>query len=140
MDAGTRRQAVQTVYNLFDWLNGYSGKDAEMTLADMQRLFTPDAVMTLNGRAICQGLEGHLMHSRDLQNKMKSWRFNTPFEKVVVEGDTVVGYYTVDFVAKDGTRARAYDMCFWTVKDGKIASTLENVIFAGKDLDIESYA
>jgi ketosteroid isomerase-like protein len=140
MNPITRDQTVQAVHNLFIWLNGFSGTDKAMTLTDIERLFAPDAPMTLNGRHICSSRQDHLRHGQDLQAKMKSWRFNVPFERTLVEGNTVVGYYTVDFVSREGVKSRAYDLCIWTVEHGKIASVLENVIFEAAAIDVKSFA
>lgn len=139
MSSSDRAAAIQAVHNLFIWLNEMSATQGKMTLADIERLYTPDATMTLNNRFICSGHEGHLLHSQDLQNKMEWFRFNLPFERTIVDGDTVVGYYTCDFLSKEGVRGRAYDLCIWTLKDARISSILENVIFEGQEISVAVY-
>ena len=139
MNSNERAATVQAVHNLFIWLNEMSASGGEIKLADVQRIFTADTTMTLNNRFICRGHEGQLQHSRDLMKKTKFLRFNLPFEQTIVEGDSVVGYYTCDFVSRDGVTGRVYDMCIWTVRDGKIASILENVVFEGQQVEVEEY-
>jgi len=135
----TREEAIRTVYRLYDWLNGLSGTDTEITLGDIEQLFAPDAPMTLNNQRICHDHATHLKHARDLQANMATWRFNTPFERVVVEEDQVVGYYTADFVRRDGRVGRMYDLSIFTVRDGKIAGILENVFFEGEGFQIAAF-
>lgn len=135
----TREEKVQTVHNLFIWLNRMSETKGPITIEDVAKVYTDDTVMTLNNRFICRGLEGQRQHSQDLIDKTQWFRFNLPFDKTIVEGDTVVGYYTCDFVSKEGVTGCVYDMCIWELKDGRIASILENVVFEGQQVAVESY-
>ena len=135
----TRDQKIGLIYAFFDWLNGLSGSDRPISISDIERFFTSDAVLTLNGERICQGWEGQLAHGRDLQEKMRSWRFHAPFQEVVVEDDRVVGYYSCDFLTKEGVPITAYDMCLWKLRDGRIAEILETVFFAGGQFEVDAF-
>ena len=135
----TREDKIETVYRLFRWLNRVNETGEEMQLSEIEAIFTPYAPMKLNGRMICHDHATHFQHALDLKSQMANWHFNIPFERVVVEGNQVVGYYTVNFEGKDGKKNCMYDYCFFTVEDGKISSIFETVYFEGKDLDIESF-
>ncbi|KQX23430.1 MULTISPECIES: nuclear transport factor 2 family protein [unclassified Sphingomonas] len=135
-----REQKLEAVYRLFRWLNRVGSTGEDMTLAHIAAIFTPRAPMYLNGDIICHDHATHLQHALDLRAQMAKWRFNIPFERVVVEGDNVVGYYTVDFEDKTGKKNRMYDFCFFTVEDDRISSILETVYFSEQPLDIKSFA
>lgn len=139
MDPIERQRAVQAVHNLYVWLNQLSGTERRMTLADMERLFAEQAPMVVNNRPICRDRAGHLLHGQDLLTNMRSWHFNLPFERTIVEGNQVVGYFTVDFIAKDGSAGRIHDICIFTVQDGKIAGILENVVFDRQAIEIRAF-
>lgn len=134
-----RESVLQSVHNLFIWFNAISGTDKEVTMEDVARLYTEDATMVFNNRLICKGIEGNYLHCLDLKNQLKSWKFSVPFNITVVEGNTVAGYYTNEFTTLDGKRGTAYDMCIWTVRDGKIASITEVVVHEGADVILEEY-
>lgn len=139
MSSQNRESVLQSVHNLFIWINGISDTGGEVIMEDISRLYTEDATMTYNNRFICEGLEGNMLHCRDIKNQLKRWKFSVPFNITVVEGDTVAGYYTCDYEKLDGSTGRAYDMCIWTVRDGKISSITENVIFDDAALELESF-
>lgn len=135
----TREEKLDAVYRLFRWLNRVAETGEEMKIEEIKSIFTEPAPMTLNGESICHDHATHFQHALDLQSQMAKWRFNIPFEREIVEGDQVVGYYTVDYEDKAGRKGRMLDLCIFTVRDGKIAGILENVHFEGQDLDIESF-
>lgn len=135
----TREEKVAAVYRLFNWLNRIAETGEPVKIDQIREIFTPAAPMTLNGRPICNDHATHFQHARDLHAQMAKWRFNIPFEREIVEGDQVVGYYTVDYEDKNGKKGRMLDLCIFTVTDGKISGIIENVHFEGQDLDIESF-
>ncbi|MBP7338913.1 nuclear transport factor 2 family protein [Niveispirillum sp.] len=135
----TRDEKLETVYRLFRWANHVGETGAEMRLEDIEGIFAAHAPMILNGRPICHDHASHFRHAQDLRAQMATWRFNIPFERTVVEGDQVVGYYTVDFTDHAGARGRFYDLCIFTVRDDRIAGILETVHFEGEALDIASF-
>jgi len=135
----TREEKLETVYRLFNWLNRVAETGEEMKIAEIEAIFAPEAPMYLNGQMICHDHATHFQHALDLQSQMARWRFNIPFEREIVEGDQVVGYYTVDYEDKSGKTGRMLDLCIFTVREGKIAGILENVHFKGQGLDIESF-
>lgn len=135
----TREEKLETVYRLFRWLNQVAETGEEMKIEKTRSIFTPKAPMILDGRLVCYDHDTHFQHALDLKNQMATWRFNIPFEREIVEGDQVVGYYTVDYETKEGQKGRMLDLAIFTLKDGKIAGILENVHFEGQSLDIESF-
>ncbi len=135
----TRDEKLAAVYRLFTWANQMDETGEDPKIEDIQKIFAPIAPMTLNGQPICHDHNSHLEHSRDLKKLMSRWKFNMPFERAVVEGDQVVGYYTVDYEDHQGRKGRMLDMCIFTVTDGKISGILENVIFEGQGIDIKSF-
>lgn len=135
----TRKEKLDAVYRLFSWLNDVGRTGEKMKIEKIQSIFTQEAPMVLNGKKICHDHATHFQHALDLQSQMAKWHFNIPFEREIVEGDQVVGYYTVDYEDKQGRKGCMLDICIFTVKNGKIAGILENVIFEGQDLEIESF-
>lgn len=100
-----------------------------MTLADLERLFTTDSTMVVNGVEIGSSLPARLARTKEMLSFLKSWRFHTPFERIIVEGNVVAAYYMIDIETIGGEKSRAYDMAFWTLRDRKVAATIENVVF-----------
>lgn len=135
----TRDEKLAAVYRLFEWANRVGETGEDMKFEHIQQIFAPVAPMTLNGTPICHDYETHFQHALNLKENMTKWRFNIPFEREIVEGNQVVGYYTVDYEDKEGKPGRMLDMCIFTVEDGKIAGILENVIFEGQQIEIESF-
>ncbi|MEM6831989.1 MAG: hypothetical protein AAF562_00065 [Pseudomonadota bacterium] len=135
----TREQKLDAVYRLFKWLNSVAETGEAMKIEDIRAIFTDKAPMMLNGQKICYDHATHFKHALDLQSQMAKWRFNIPFEREIVEGDQVVGYYTVDYEDKAGRVGQMLDLCIFTVSDNKISSITELVHFDGQNLDIESF-
>lgn len=134
-----RDGAIAVVESLLKKMNHISDTREVMTLSDIQQLFTNDCEMVLNNTPICKGHDGLLLHSNDITKKLKSWHFNLPFDRTVVEAGQVFVYYTCDTEGLDGARGRAYDMCIYSVQDGKISDVCEVVHFSGYDPELDSF-
>jgi hypothetical protein len=62
-----RADAPDPLVAMFQWWNGaYKQKDG-FTAESFSRYFTPDAVMRINGKDRCRGLEDLAQHFRDIQ-------------------------------------------------------------------------
>jgi ketosteroid isomerase-like protein len=137
-ETNVREAKVQVARNLLEWVNTLPGRPEEVTTSEIERLFTPDATMVLNGQSVCHGIDGMLLHTKDLQAKAKHWNFKLPFERTVVEGDQVVAYYWCEVIGMDGRERRVLDMCIYTLRDGKIAGILENVVYE-RELNLATF-
>lgn len=134
-----RSEAVHAVEKLLAAMNRVCDTGVDLTMADIEDMFTADCAMTVNGGFICKGHEGLLLHSRDISAKLQSWHFNLPFERTVVEGGEVFTYYTCDVIAHDGSPGKVFDMCIYSVRDGRISGICEVVHFEGKAVQLDSY-
>lgn len=135
----TREEKVAAVERLLTAMNAIAETGVPMTAAQIESLFTEDCRMVLNGQTICEGHAGLLAHARDIQNKLRHWRFNLPFDRTVVEGEDVFVYYSCDTQAHDGSRGRVHDMCIYAVRDGRIRDVCEVVHFAGHEISLDSF-
>lgn len=135
----SREEKVAAVERLLTAMNTIAETGRPMTLTQIESLFTEDCRMVLNGQPACQGHAGLLAHSHDIQNKLRHWHFNLPFNRTVVEGEDVFVYYSCDTLAADGSRGRVYDMCIYAVRDGRIRDVCEVVHVAGHQLSLNSF-
>jgi hypothetical protein len=135
----TREEKVAAVERLLTAMNAIAETGVPMTAAQIESLFTEDCRMVLNGQPICEGHAGLLAHALDIQNKLRHWRFNLPFDRILVEGEDVFVYYTCEMLARDDSRGRVYDMCIYAVRDGRIRDVCEVVHFAGHQVSLDSF-
>ena len=139
MSEVSRKSKVLAVERLMKTLNTISDTGKSMTMEQIKTLFTSDCHMTFNGEAMCEGYDGLLAHSLDIEKKLKTVHFNLPFLKTVVEGENVLTYYTCDTVGHDDTKGTVWDMCIYSVREGKISAVCEVVHFAGQQVELERY-
>ena len=140
MHEATRAEKISVVEKLLTTMNEICETGVPMTAEQGGELFTDDCRMVLNGQLLCEGRHNLVLHGQDIQKKLKKWRFNLPFERSVVEGGEVFVYYTCDTIAHDGTQGRVYDMCIYSIRDGRICNICEVVHFEGHQVDLESFA
>lgn len=133
-----RTECVKAVEDLLIAMNQVSDTGVDLTLDAVKSMFTEDCEMVLNNQFICKGHDGLLEHSKDIRKKLRSWRFNLPFERTVVENGEVFVYYTCDTVSHDGTQGRVYDMCIYSTRNGKISGVCEVVHFEGHQVDLDT--
>lgn len=136
----TRAEKLAVVEKLLTTMNTICVTGIAMTSEQAADLFAEDCRMELNGQLLCEGRHNLMLHGRDIQAKLKTWHFNLPFERTVVEGEDVFVYYTCDTVAHDGTQGRVHDMCIYSVRDGRISGICEVVHFGGHRVDLESFS
>src|ERR1700677_1333641 len=74
-----RADAPDRLVAMFQWWNGaYLQKDG-FTAESFSRYFTPDAVMRINGRDRCRGLQDLAQHFREIQAKTEMVAIELPF-------------------------------------------------------------
>ena len=139
MTDANRNDALNAVAKLLTAMNEVCETGVGLTIADIEEMFTADCEMTVNGTFICKGHEGLLLHSRDIGDKLQTWHFNLPFERTVVEGGEVFVYYTCDVTGHDGSPGKVFDMCIYSVRNGKISGVCEVVHFEGQTVRLDSY-
>jgi hypothetical protein len=107
---------------------------------EVARRFTDDARMIANGQLKCAGIEAHLEHFREIQQKLKSFRIRLPPEHSITNANECAAYYKIDCVMTDGSRGIIHDSALWRVKDGKLALMVESVAFEGREIALENHS
>jgi ketosteroid isomerase-like protein len=103
------------------WNNAYRQKDG-FTAESFSRHFTKDAVMRINGKIRCKGVEDLAQHFRDIQASTESVLIELPFldEFASPNGDRIFTHHIVDARAK-GVDSRERVMGYAAIKNGKIS-------------------
>jgi ketosteroid isomerase-like protein len=107
---------------MFVWWNAaYLQKDG-FTAESFSHYFTPDAVMRINGKDRCHGLDDLARHFRDIQANTEMVVIDLPFidEFSSSNGDRIFTHHFVR--ARDhGKDSRERVMGYASIKDGKIS-------------------
>ena len=103
------------------WNSAYKQKDG-FTAQSFSRYFTPDAVMRINGKDRCRGLENLAQHFRDIQAKTEMVVIDLPFidEFTSPNGDRIFTHHFVR-AREHGQDSRERVMGYASIKDGKIS-------------------
>ena len=107
---------------MFVWWNAaYKQKDG-FTAESFSRYFTPDAVMRINGKDRCRGLEDLAGHFRDIQARTEMVVIDLPFidEFTSPSGDRIFTHHFVR-ARENGQDSRERVMGYAAIKDGKIS-------------------
>jgi ketosteroid isomerase-like protein len=107
---------------MFVWWNAaYKQKDG-FTAQSFSRYFTPDAVMRINGKDRCRGLEDLARHFRDIQARTDMVVIDLPFldEFTSANGDRIFTHHFVR-AREHGKDSRERVMGYAAIKDGKIS-------------------
>jgi len=103
------------------WNSAYKQKDG-FTAQSFSRYFTPDAVMRINGKDRCRGLDDLAQHFRDIQAKTEMVVIDLPFidEFASPNGDRIFTHHFVR-AREHGQDSRERVMGYASIKDGKIS-------------------
>jgi len=107
---------------MFVWWNAaYKQKDG-FTAESFSRYFTPDAVMRINGKDSCRGLEDLAQHFRAIQARTEMVAIDLPFidEFTSPNGDRIFTHHFVR-AREHGKDSRERVMGYVSIKDGKIS-------------------
>jgi hypothetical protein len=107
---------------MFVWWNAaYKQKDG-FTAESFSRYFTADAVMRINGKDRCRGLDDLAQHFRDIQAKTEMVAIDLPFidEFASPNGDRIFTHHFVR-AREHGKDSRERVMGYASIKDGKIS-------------------
>jgi hypothetical protein len=107
---------------MFVWWNAaYKQKDG-FTAESFSRYFTADAVMRINGKDRCRGLEDLAQHFRDIQARTEMVVIDLPFldEFTSPNGDRIFTHHFVR-AREHGQDSRERVMGYASIKDGKIS-------------------
>jgi ketosteroid isomerase-like protein len=113
---------VDPLVAMFVWWNAaYLQKDG-FTAEAFGRYFTTDAVMRINGKDRCKGLEDLAQHFRDIQAHTEMVIIDLPFidEFTSPNGDRIFTHHFVR-AREHGEDSRERVMGYAAIKDGKIA-------------------
>lgn len=120
----TTTDEITHVINTFQWFNQQvtENRDAriKLTLEDVGRYFSENAVMITNGKIVCQGLEEHYQHFVEFQQKFKSMQTAMPFKVIESNNNKVWLHYTIDTVDNTGKKDAILVMGYMQLAQGKI--------------------
>jgi hypothetical protein len=134
-------KAIDVVTSCLRWFNEVMANPNHVIARDeVARRFTDDARMIANGQLKCAGIEAHLEHFREIQQKLKSFRIRLPPEHSITNANECAAYYKIDYVMTDGSRGIIHDSALWRVKDGKLALMVESVAFEGREIALENHS
>ena len=117
-----RADAPDPLVAMFQWWNGaYKQKDG-FTAESFSRYFTADAVMRINGKDRCRGLEDLAQHFRDIQARTETVAIDLPFidEFTSPSGDRIFTHHFV-LAREHGKDSRERVMGYASIKNGKIS-------------------
>jgi ketosteroid isomerase-like protein len=117
-----RADSPDPLVAMFVWWNAaYKQKDG-FTAASFSRYFTADAVMRINGKDRCHGLEDMAQHFRDIQAKTEMVVIDLPFidEFASPNGDRIFTHHFVR-AREHGEDSRERVMGYASIKGGKIS-------------------
>jgi len=103
------------------WNNAYKQKDG-FTAQSFSRYFTPDAVMRINGKDRCHGVDDLAQHFRDIQAKTEMVVIDLPFidEFASPTGDRIFTHHFVR-AREHGQDSRERVMGYASISGGKIS-------------------
>jgi ketosteroid isomerase-like protein len=107
---------------MFVWWNAaYKQKDG-FTAQSFSRYFTADAVMRINGKDRCHGVDDLAQHFRDIQAKTEMVVIDLPFidEFTSPSGDRIFTHHFVR-AREHGQDSRDRVMGYASIRDGKIS-------------------
>ncbi len=107
---------------MFEWWNAaYKDKDG-FTAEAFSRYFTRDAVMRINGKDRCIGVDDLAKHFRDIQARTEMVVVDLPFldEFSSASGDRIFTHHFVR-AREQGKDSRERVMGYASIKDGKIS-------------------
>jgi ketosteroid isomerase-like protein len=120
--AAARSDAPDPLVAMFQWWNGaYKQKDG-FTAESFSRYFTADAVMRINGKDRCKGLEDLAQHFRDIQARTEMVAIVLPFidEFTSPSGDRIFTHHFV-LAREHGKDSRERVMGYASIRNGKIS-------------------
>jgi hypothetical protein len=117
-----RADSPDPLVAMFVWWNAaYKQKDG-FTAESFSHYFTADAVMRINGKDRCHGLEDLAQHFRDIQAKTEMVVIDLPFidEFASANGDRIFTHHFVR-AREHGEDSRERVMGYVSIKGGKIS-------------------
>jgi hypothetical protein len=139
MSQDVNAENIALLKRTYEWVNRLmSGSGEQVTRADVEKFFAPDAVMITNDKTKCTGIEAHLKHFEEIQRKTRSVVFH-PFEIVVAQNGRVGVYFKIDVRYSDGRDAKIYIAGFFLIRARKIVNFTEVAHFDGAELKLENH-
>ena len=117
-----RAETADPLVAMFVWWNSaYKQKDG-FTAQSFSRYFTADAVMRINGKDRCHGVDDLAQHFRDIQAKTEMVVIDLPFidEFTSPTGDRIFTHHFVR-AREHGQDSRERVMGYASIRDGKIS-------------------
>jgi hypothetical protein len=107
---------------MFVWWNSAYKQKEGFTAQSFSRYFTADAVMRINGKDRCHGVDDLAQHFRDIQAKTEMVVIDLPFidEFTSPTGDRIFTHHFVR-AREHGQDSRERVMGYASIRDGKIS-------------------
>ena len=107
---------------MFVWWNSAYKQKEGFTAQSFSRYFTADAVMRINGKDRCHGVDDLAQHFRDIQAKTEMVVIDLPFidEFTSPSGDRIFTHHFVR-AREHGQDSRERVMGYASIRDGKIS-------------------
>jgi ketosteroid isomerase-like protein len=136
----TDHKAIDDVTRILEWcVEAIAKSDYVISKEDVAARFTTDAEMITNGQVKCTGIDAHVRHFKELQDKTKVLRIRFPLEVTVTSDTECAAYYKIDYVRADGSAGVVHDSALWKTRDGKISLMVESVAFDGPEIPLENH-
>jgi hypothetical protein len=134
------QQNIDALKRMYQWANRIlSGSERPKVLrSDVERYFAADAAMVTNDQVKCKGIDAHLRHFEELQEKTRSVVFH-PFEIITAQGDRVGVYFKIDARFADERNAKILISGFFLFRDLKVVNFTEVAHFEGAHLHLENH-
>jgi hypothetical protein len=118
---------------IFDWSEGLVNEGKEVTRAQIERFFAPNAKMITNGELKCAGHDKLLKHFEELKQRFRDIKIGDLSHTLAQEGHTAATY-EIDFHLIDGRAGTVHTGVFWEFDQGRVREILEYVFF--KDVEV----
>tara|TARA_R110002110_G_scaffold415809_1_gene656473 strand:+ start:9106 stop:9582 length:477 start_codon:yes stop_codon:yes gene_type:complete len=124
LSPGLKQEQVNKaqVLKTFAWFNQHTTPDSQLVLSkDMvAEYFTKDAKMITNGQLVCSGIDEHLIHFREFQEKLYSMQIGE-FIHVAAKEDKVYLRYTINIEKAKNQKDTVHVAGYMTLQNGKIS-------------------
>ena|ERR1700730_5006837 len=124
---------LKMMRTIFDWSEGLVNAGKQVTRAQIEGFFAPDARMITNGELKCAGHDKLLKHFQELQQRFKDIKIGDLTHTVAQESRAAAAY-EINFHLIDGRAGTVCTGVFWEFDRGRVREILEYVFF--KDAEV----
>lgn len=99
----------------------------KVSKAEVSQYFSKNARMVTNGKLVCNGIDEHVQHFIEFQEKFLSMRA-MPFKEIEAKNDKVWLQYSINIEHLDGHVENIQVMGYMRLKKGKIMHFEELIV------------